>query len=174
MKIIYDDETQVALDELDKNIANRHQYLAVNFSFHWHDFHEDPILQQLQKIKSNLLSTATVKAIQFHAEQTEQALGKFGNAMYNAGEAAKASAEELRTAMEKMRPVKAPVFDELDRSHDELLPKSLAVRRMKFPDSEEEFNKQLYDHLQEMKVEVRANRAAINDECEKHLNEDTE
>ncbi len=145
MKIIYDDETQVALDELDKNIANRHQYLAVNFSFHWQDFHEDPILQQLQRIKSNLLATATVKSIKISdypsdeksffeqlsvsISEAEKATGNFGKAIYNAGAAAEVTAEQIREAMAKLSLKKAPVFDELNKFHDEPIPVSLAVPR---------------------------------------------
>ncbi len=156
MKIIYDDETQVALDELDKNIANRHQYLAVNFSFHWQDFHEDPILQQLQRIKSNLLATATVKAIKISdypsdeksffeqlsvsINQAEKATGNFGNAIYNAGEAARVSAEELYKAMEKMRPEKAPVLDEMNKFHDEPIPVPRTQCHGKWRNDIEQFN----------------------------------
>ncbi len=157
MKIIYDDETQTALDELDRNIENRYKYLAINFSFDWRDFGQDLVLKQLHNIKANLIATATVKAIEHddqeiphlgkgesfvdetdmypvnmqkktllistpsHAmHQLEQAfaasnvkaeslmckqaakvMGNFGNAVYNAGEAARVSAEELHRAMKK-------------------------------------------------------------------------
>ncbi|AII27475.1 hypothetical protein B8b_024 [Pseudoalteromonas phage B8b] len=163
MNIRYDDETQTALDELDRNIENRHKYLSVNFSFNWQDFHQDPVLQELQKIKNNLLATATMKTVEFDdqelasigsgepfldetdmhpvnlktkqlvistplhknsefeqafnshfKEQAEKAICNFGKAVINIGAAAEVTAEQLRTAMEKMRPVKAPVFDETD------------------------------------------------------------
>ncbi len=74
MKIIYDDETQVALDELDRNIAARTKYLTVN-TFGCKSIANmlrDDVLTRLFKIKHEVIATATIKTIEYY--QCEQHL----------------------------------------------------------------------------------------------------
>lgn len=67
MKIKYDDETQVALDELDRNIAARTKYLTVN-TFGCKSIANmlrDDVLTRLFKIKHEVIATATIKTIEY-------------------------------------------------------------------------------------------------------------
>ncbi len=67
MNIIYDDETQVALDELDLNIAARTKYLTVN-TFGCKSISNmlrDEALTHLFKIKREVIATATIKTVEY-------------------------------------------------------------------------------------------------------------
>ncbi len=74
MKIIYDNETQVALDELDRNITARTKYLTVN-TFGCKSIANmlrDDVLTRLFKIKHEVIATATIKSVEY--DQCEQHL----------------------------------------------------------------------------------------------------
>ncbi len=200
MKIIYDDETQVALDELDRNITARTKYLTVN-TFGCKSMAvllTDPILQQLQNIKTNLIATATSFKYEIDKQELSSAdklainsmfgehkpftckredvvndtyndrmfereititkalsvgkteelinsgindmhkhfdkefakvVGNFNTSLINASAAAEVTTAQIREAMAKLSLKKAPVFDEMNKFHDEPMPVSLAVPR---------------------------------------------
>ena len=67
MNVIYDDETQVALNELDRNITARTKYLAVN-TFGCKpiaNMLRDDVLTHLFKIKREVIATATIKTVEY-------------------------------------------------------------------------------------------------------------